>query len=190
MCESRTWDAPQTIKLYKSASIYKFYYSILFNLAPSVTHYQLAEILILAGPRFECDIQIYLAGRGKFCARSLQIVHCILNYIYYLHNACKPNKWASGIFFVFFDPIFRIFRWFQHFTKICITCITFWWFWALHDVSLPNWMKYYSTREPILQKKMSCSLLFAWLPFYTITTFFQSGSWFSWLNAGCSCMGF
>ena len=101
MCESRTWDALQTIKLLKSASIYKSYHSISFNSAPSVTHYQLAEILILAGPRFECDIQIYLAGRGKICARSLQIVHCKLNYIYYLHNACKHNRWASVIFFVF-----------------------------------------------------------------------------------------
>ena len=132
-----------------SASIYKPYYSISFNSAPSVTHYQLAEILILADPRFEHDIQTYLAGRGKFCTRSLQIVHCKLNYIYYLHNACKHNKWA---FVCIFDPFLWIFRWFQHFTKICITCITFWWFWALHDVSLPNWMKYYSTREPILQK--------------------------------------
>ena len=100
MCESRTWDALQTIKLLKSASIYKSYHSISFNSAPSVTHYQLAEILILAGPRFVHDIQIYLADRGKFCARSLQIVHCKLNSIYYLHNACKHNRWASGIFFV------------------------------------------------------------------------------------------
>ena len=85
----------------------------------------------------------------NFCGRSLHIVHCKLNYIYYLHNACKHNKW---VFVCIFDPFLRIFRWFQHFTKICITCITFWWFWALHDVSLPNWMKYFSTREPILQK--------------------------------------
>ena len=64
MCESR--DALQAIKFYKSTSIYKSCCSISFNLAPSETHYQLAEILILQGPKFECDIQIYLAGRGNF----------------------------------------------------------------------------------------------------------------------------
>ena len=37
----------------------------------------------------------------KFCARSLQIVHCQLNYIYYLHNVCKCNRWASEIFLYF-----------------------------------------------------------------------------------------
>ena len=31
--------------------------------APCVTRYQLAEILILAGPTFERDIQIFSAGR-------------------------------------------------------------------------------------------------------------------------------
>ena len=39
------------------------YCTISFNLAPSVTRYQLAEILISAGPRFERDIQIFSAGR-------------------------------------------------------------------------------------------------------------------------------
>ena len=29
----------------------------------TMMHYQLAKILILAGPRFECDIQIFLVGR-------------------------------------------------------------------------------------------------------------------------------
>ena len=37
----------------------------------------------------------------KFCVRSLKIVHCQLNYIYYLHNVCKHDRWASGFFFVF-----------------------------------------------------------------------------------------
>ena len=40
------------------------YCSISFNSAPSMTCYQLAQILILAGPRFECDIQIFSAGSG------------------------------------------------------------------------------------------------------------------------------
>ena len=83
------------------------YCSISFNSAPSVTRYQLAEILISAGPRFERDIQIFSAGRGKFCARSLQIVHCKLNYIYYLYNACKRNRGASGNFFVFLIHFFE-----------------------------------------------------------------------------------
>ena len=46
------------------------------SLAPSVTRYQPAEILISAGPRFERDMQIFSAGRGKFCAKCLQILHC------------------------------------------------------------------------------------------------------------------
>ena len=125
MCESRTWDDLQAIKFCKSASIYKFYCSISFNLAPSVTQYQLAEILILAGPRFECDIQIYLAGRVKFCARSLQIVHCKLNYIYYLHNACKPNKWASGIFFVFLIHFFEFSDGFSTLPKFALPALHF-----------------------------------------------------------------
>ena len=33
--------------------------SILFNSAPSMACYQLAKILILAGLRFDCDIQIF-----------------------------------------------------------------------------------------------------------------------------------
>ena len=40
-----------------------YYCTISFNSALSVTRYQLAEILISAGPRFECDIQIFSAGR-------------------------------------------------------------------------------------------------------------------------------
>ena len=60
------------------------YCTISFNSAPSMTCYQLAEILISAGPRFERDIQIFSEVGCKFCARSLQIVHCQLNYIYYL----------------------------------------------------------------------------------------------------------
>ena len=95
MCESRAWDVLQAIRFCKLVSIYKSYCIISFNSAPNMTHYKLAEISILAGPRFACDIQIFLAGRGKICARSLQIVHCKLNYIYYLHNACKCNRWAS-----------------------------------------------------------------------------------------------
>ena len=55
---------------------------------------------------WNCDMQTYLAGRGKICARSLQIVHCKLNYIYYLHNACKCNGWASVMFFVFLIHFF------------------------------------------------------------------------------------
>ena len=39
------------------------YCTISFNSAPCVTRYQLAEILISAGPRFERDIQIFSAGR-------------------------------------------------------------------------------------------------------------------------------
>ena len=39
------------------------YCTISFNSAPSVACYQLAEILILAGPRFESDIQIFLSDR-------------------------------------------------------------------------------------------------------------------------------
>ena len=93
-------------------------------------------------PRLECDIQIFLAGRGKFCTKRLQIVHCKLNYIHYLHNACKCNRWASRIFYLYFWSIFSYFQWFQHFTKIFVTCIIFQQCWALHDVSLPNWMKY------------------------------------------------
>ena len=136
MCESRAWDVLQAIKFCKLVSIYKSYCSISFNSAPNMTHYKLADISILAGPRFECDIQIFLAGRGKICARSLQIVHCKLNYIYYLHNACICNRWASVMFFVFLILFFFwIFRWFWHFTKICITCITFQQIWALCDVS-------------------------------------------------------
>ena len=46
------------------------------SLAPSVTCYQPAEILISAGARFERDMQIFSAGRGKFCAKCLQILHC------------------------------------------------------------------------------------------------------------------
>ena len=34
------------------------------NSVPSMMCYQLAEILISAGPRFKCDIQIFLAGEG------------------------------------------------------------------------------------------------------------------------------
>ena len=101
MCESRAWDVLQAIKFCTLVSIYKSYHSISFNSAPNMTHYKLAEISILAGPRFECDIQIFLAGRGEICARSLQIVHCKLNYIYYLYNACKCNSWAPIMFFVF-----------------------------------------------------------------------------------------
>ena len=37
----------------------------------------------------------------NFCVRSLKIVHCQLNYIYYLHNVCKCDWRASGIFFIF-----------------------------------------------------------------------------------------
>ena len=68
---------------------------------------QLAKILILAGLRFECDIQIFFAGRGKFCAtplsdwfcnESLQIVHCnIISITYIMHvNAIeKPPVFSS-----------------------------------------------------------------------------------------------
>ena len=52
------------------------YCSISFNSAPSVMRYQPAEILISAGPRFERDMQIFSVGRGKFCAKCLQILHC------------------------------------------------------------------------------------------------------------------
>ena len=87
MCGSRTWDALQAIKFYKSASIYKSYCSISFNLAPSVTHHQLAEILVFAGPRFECYIQIYLAGRVNFVleAHKLSILNWIISITYILH---------------------------------------------------------------------------------------------------------
>ena len=125
MCESRTWDALQAIKFYMSASIYKPYYSMSFNSAPSVTHYQLAEILILADPRFEHDIQTYLADRGKFCTRSLQIVHCKLNYIYCLHNACKHDRWASGIFFVFFIHFLKISDGFSTLPKFALPALHF-----------------------------------------------------------------
>ena len=76
----------------------------------------------------------------KFCVRSLKIVHCQLNYIYYLHNVCKRDRRASGIFFIF-NSFYRIFRWFRHLTKICVTCVTFRQIWGLHDALLPNWMK-------------------------------------------------
>ena len=75
--------------------------TISFNLAPSVTQYQLVEILISAGPRFECDIQYFRQVGCKFCVRSLQIVHCQLNYIHYLHNVLKHNRQATGIFLYF-----------------------------------------------------------------------------------------
>ena len=42
----------------------------------------------------------------KFCVGSLKIVHCQLNYIYYLHNACKHNWLVSGIFFLFLIHFF------------------------------------------------------------------------------------
>ena len=42
----------------------EIYCSISFNSACSVTCYQLAEISISAGPRFECGIYIFPAGRG------------------------------------------------------------------------------------------------------------------------------
>ena len=44
----------------------------------------------------------YLRQVGcKFCVRSLKLVHCQLNCIYYLHNVFKRDRRASGIFFVF-----------------------------------------------------------------------------------------
>ena len=189
MCERRTWDALHAINFHESASIYKSYCSISFNSAPSMTHYQLAKISISAGPGFECDIQIFLAGRGKICARSLQIVHCQLNYIYYLHNACKCDRWASGIFSSYFLYILWNFQMVPALYQNFVACVTFQQYWALHVVLLPNWMKYYSTREYILQK-ISFSFFFAWSPFHTVTAFIQSGSWFSWLNSGCSCISF
>ena len=149
-------------------------------------HYQLAEILILAGPRFEHDIQIYWQVGVKYSH-----LHSSVNTEIFFFGCDMTSHLIKHSFLLLSpdDDLFSwLFRWFQHLTKICITCITFWWFWALHDVSLPNWMKYYSTREPILQK-ISCSFLFA-LPFHTITAFFQSGSQLSWLNAGCSCISF
>ena len=76
----------------------------------------------------------------KFCVRRLKIVHFQLNYINYLHNAHKRDRWGSG-FFSILNLFFQIFRWFWHFTKICITCVTFRRFWVLRDVLLPNWMK-------------------------------------------------
>ena len=85
-----------------------------------MTCYQLAEISISVGPTFEHDIQIFSAGRVEFCAGSLQIVHYQLNYIYYLHNVYKCNKWASRIHFLLLILFFWIFRWFKHFTVIFI----------------------------------------------------------------------
>ena len=46
-----------------STRLHRAYCTISFNSAPSVTRYQLAEISISAGPRFERDIQIFSAGR-------------------------------------------------------------------------------------------------------------------------------
>jgi len=43
-----------------------WYYSISFNLAPSMMCYQLPKILISAGPRFDHDIQLFSAGRVNF----------------------------------------------------------------------------------------------------------------------------
>ena len=82
------------------------YCTISSNLASSVMCYQLAVILILAGSRFECDIKIFLAGRGKICARGLQIVHCKLKYIYCLHNVFKQCGEPVEFFFIFLIHFF------------------------------------------------------------------------------------
>ena len=166
MCESRTWDALQAIKFYMSASIYKSYYSIPFNSA--VWHItSLLKFWFWQAPDLNMILKYIWEVGVNFAlgACKLSIVNWIIFIAYIMHVNMIGEPLESFLFF--FDPFFRIFRWFQHLTKICITCITFWWLWALHDVSLPNWMKYYSTREPILQKK-SCSFLFAWLPFHKI----------------------
>ena len=125
MCESRAWDVLQAIKFCKLVSIYKSYCSISFNSAPNMTHYKLAEISILAGPRFECDIQIFLAGRGEICARSLQLVHCKLNYIYYLHNACKCNRWALSCSLHFWSFFFEILDGFDTLPKFALPALHF-----------------------------------------------------------------
>ena len=48
------------------------YCTISFNSAPSVTHYQLAEISISAGLIFERDIQICLAGRVEILCEKAE----------------------------------------------------------------------------------------------------------------------
>ena len=61
----------------------------------------------------------------NFCGRSLHIVHCKLNYIYYLHNACKHNKWAFGIFFVFLIYFFEFSDGFSTLPKFALPALHF-----------------------------------------------------------------
>ena len=96
------------------------YCTISFNSAPSVTRYQLAEILILAGPDLNVTSKYFQQVGCNFCVRSLKIVHCQLIYIYYLHNVV--NAIGEPLeFFCIFNLLHRIFRWFRHLTKICVT---------------------------------------------------------------------
>ena len=52
------WPAQAQISIYRG-SPREHYCSISFNVAPCVTRYHLAEILISAGPRFDCYIQLF-----------------------------------------------------------------------------------------------------------------------------------
>ena len=101
MCESRTCDALQASKFYKSASIYKSYYSISFNSAPSVSHYQLAEIWFWQAPDLNVASKYIWQVGVKFVleACKLSIVHWIISITYIMHVNTIGEPLKSFLYF-------------------------------------------------------------------------------------------
>ena len=94
--------------------LFVHYCTILFNLAPSVVHYQPAKILISA--------------LSEFChdkARNSAIQH---------HTPPNFTTYVATV----------ITKWFQHWKKLPVTTITFQQFWRPCDMLLLNWIKWYS----------------------------------------------
>ena len=179
MCESKTWDALQAIKFYKSASIYKLYCCISFNLAPIVTT-SLPQFQFWQAPDLNVTSKYFQQIGVKFVleACKLSTVNWIISitYIRHVNTIGKPLE----IFFFFFEFLiyFLLYIYFEFsdgfgtLPKFVLPALHFGYF----ECCVTYWMKYYSTREHILQKN-SFSFLFAYLSFHTITAFFQSGSW-------------